>query len=297
MHKTNRITNHSRIFQSAILSISRTKEDEETLLKRKRKFADEANDKQGTTSANAIVEKDTKQTVIEVTKVKADVKEVTTNVKAKVMTEIKTVATTEIKTVISTKVVSEVTSEVKAETEVKTGVIAEDKVEVNTEIVDINNKIDPLKIDFFSFAESHKLWKQKIAESKCPWISGRTKRLKGMLKLHSEIYDFYNFIKPTAKENTLRNRTFDIVTNVVKLINSNWQVKLFGSYPKKIHLPDSDIDLIINTGDNDDTLDIFHQVKDKLIELNCVEFIRIVEARVSIIKALIRETQIYVDIR
>ena len=43
-----------------------------------------------------------------------------------------------------------------------------------------------------------------------PWITKKSlsQKNRGILKLHFEIIEFYNFIKPTKKENEIRIKTF-----------------------------------------------------------------------------------------
>ena len=130
-----------------------------------------------------------------------------------------------------------------------------------------------------------------------PWLTNRTRKMRGMLKLHYEILDFYDFIKPTEEEDELRTRTFDILKNLIDEINPNWKVKMFGSFPNKIHLPDSDIDLIVLTDDESEATRVLKKVAKKLKDSDSVSFINLIDARVPIVKAQIKETGINVDIR
>jgi hypothetical protein len=130
-----------------------------------------------------------------------------------------------------------------------------------------------------------------------PWLTNRTRKMTGMLKLHYEILDFFDFIKPTEEEDELRTRTFDIIKSLIDEINPNWKVKMFGSFPNKIHLPDSDIDLIVLTDDESEAIRVLKKVAKKLKDSDSVSFINLIDARVPIVKAQIKETGINVDIR
>jgi non-canonical poly(A) RNA polymerase PAPD5/7 len=187
--------------------------------------------------------------------------------------------------------------------------------EDNMEIEDINKsptlsdtqrdaareqKAELLAQDFISFPKKAKIEKKITPDEinrKYPWLTKRTKKLKGMLRLDSEIYDFFNFIKPTEEENDIRMRTFNIVREVVKEINPNWKVKKFGSFPTQIHLPDSDVDIIILTEEKIDSTKLLKKIRNKFIDSNCVEYINLIEARVPIIRATMKETKINIDIR
>ena len=74
-----------------------------------------------------------------------------------------------------------------------------------------------------------------------------------MLKLHYEIIDFYNFMAPTDQEDLLKKETVSYFKNLIKNNWPNWKVKTFGSFPNKLHLPDSDIDLVVISEDNSNT--------------------------------------------
>jgi DNA polymerase sigma len=161
-------------------------------------------------------------------------------------------------------------------------------------------KKELLSLDFISFTKPEKVDKPvlpRVYDKNFPWLSRRTRKLKGILKLDSEIHDFYNFIKPTDVENLLREKTFDTIRDVISKINPEWKVKKFGSFPNQIHLPDSDIDLIILTNTNTDPLKILNKISKKLIDSGCIEYINVIQARIPIIRATLKDTKVNVDIR
>lgn len=129
-----------------------------------------------------------------------------------------------------------------------------------------------------------------------PWLQEETMRKRGMVKLHYEILDFWDFLKPTSEEDALRDRTVAVLKQLVKDINPSWRVKKFGSFPNKLHLPDSDIDIVILTESKEvDQLKILKKIADRLTPY--VSFIRVIEARVPIVRATLKETKINLDIR
>jgi predicted nucleotidyltransferase len=132
-----------------------------------------------------------------------------------------------------------------------------------------------------------------------PWISKNSKRLKGMTKLHQEIIDFYEFIRPTPEEDQKRHNTVKVIKNLIQSQWPDWTVKEFGSFPNKIHLPDSDVDILVLTDKetNFDQNKILKKITQKLVEANIVDYIQLINARVPIIKATLKETKINLDIR
>lgn len=132
-----------------------------------------------------------------------------------------------------------------------------------------------------------------------PWIKRKTEKLRGIFKLHQEILDFYEFIKPTAEEDEFRAKTVKIVKNLILAEWPDWTVKEFGSFPNKIHLPDSDVDIIVLTGKESsaDQNKILKKITKILVQADCVDYIQLIGARVPIIKATLKETKINLDIR
>jgi DNA polymerase sigma len=159
-------------------------------------------------------------------------------------------------------------------------------------------KKELLSLDFIAFKKEEKVViKPKIFDKNFPWLSKTTRRLSGILKLDSEISDFYNFIKPTEEENTKRKRTYEIVKSTIQNINPAWKIKKFGSFPNQIHLPDSDVDIIVLTESTEDIMKVFKKIRKRFVDTGCVDYVNIIEARVPIIRATIKETKINIDIR
>ena len=135
-----------------------------------------------------------------------------------------------------------------------------------------------------------------------PWIKPNSKchSLKGMLKLHYEILDFYKFIQLTDTEIKLRNKTFNEIKDVIELNFPNYKCSLYGSFITGLSLPNSDIDILITRKDEEkekinlqkNLLEIYTILKQK----NIFTDLEMINAKVPIITGLYISTKIHVDI-
>ena len=135
-----------------------------------------------------------------------------------------------------------------------------------------------------------------------PWIKPNSKchSLKGMLKLHYEILDFYKFIQLTDTEIKLRNKTFNEIKDIIELNFPNYKCSLYGSFITGLSLPNSDIDILITRKDEEkekinlqkNLLDIYTILKQK----NIFTDLEMINAKVPIITGLYISTKIHVDI-
>ena len=142
-----------------------------------------------------------------------------------------------------------------------------------------------------------------------PWIKPNSKchSLKGMLKLHYEILDFYEFIKLTNNEIKLRNKTYNSINTIIEDNFPNYKCILYGSFTTELSLPNSDIDiLIVEKEESKDKLTELIQEK-KLMEnlqniytilknANIFTNLEMINAKVPIITGLYISTKIHVDI-
>lgn len=143
-----------------------------------------------------------------------------------------------------------------------------------------------------------------------PWIKNKTLEYSGVLKLHHEILDFYQFIKPKEEETQKRH---DTITLLKKLINykwPHWKIKIFGSFPNDLHLPNSDIDVVIFKQESINLKNLYNFANDsnlsdttqlqliyrELLMKSFVSEIRFVNAKVPIIKAVCKQTGVNLDI-
>ncbi|XP_008553783.1 terminal nucleotidyltransferase 4B [Microplitis demolitor] len=130
----------------------------------------------------------------------------------------------------------------------------------------------------------------------CPWRIPNKHYSAGIIGLHEEIVDFYNYMCPTIEEHNLRVR---VVRRIETIIYEQWpesKVEVFGSFRTGLYLPTSDIDLVvIGRWAN---LPLF-TLENKFLEYDIAEpsSIKVLDkASVPIIKLTDKETDIKVDI-
>lgn len=171
---------------------------------------------------------------------------------------------------------------------------------------------DITKLDFISFKKSDdkefempKEFKEDVVHdlvrtplySAYPWVTKRTAEYKGMPKLHFEICDFYEYIKPHPSEFEVRKKSFDMIKNLILKKFNNWRVKSFGSFPNGIFLADSDVDIVVISHRKDDSKKSLEKLYDYLYsQSHLFDFIRKIDAKVPIIKLQLKETKINLDI-
>jgi len=79
----------------------------------------------------------------------------------------------------------------------------------------------------------------------CPWLVRGKRYPKGILGLHEEIEDFFQYMSPTHEEHEVR---LDVVSRIKDVILKIWPhayVHIFGSFHTGLYLPTSDIDLVV----------------------------------------------------
>ncbi|XP_076808412.1 uncharacterized protein LOC143451601 isoform X1 [Clavelina lepadiformis] len=67
----------------------------------------------------------------------------------------------------------------------------------------------------------------------------------GMVGLHDEIEDFYNYIRPTEEEKCMREHVIKSVKDIVLQLWPTAELDVFGSFPTNLYLPTSDIDIVL----------------------------------------------------
>ena len=65
------------------------------------------------------------------------------------------------------------------------------------------------------------------------------------IRLHKEICDFYEFVKPQPFEERVRRDLLKRVCNAMKRFDQDYDVQCFGSFAAGIYLPDADMDLVV----------------------------------------------------
>jgi DNA polymerase sigma len=145
-------------------------------------------------------------------------------------------------------------------------------------------------------------------KKKHPWITKQSLNSQGLLKLHYEIFEFYEYIKPGETETNRMTETYFLFKEMIEKKWPTWNVKLFGSFPIDLHLKDSDIDLVVfkseslnfstdnmtlydSIGEYEQLLVIFYHLYDS----RKWKDIKLIDARVPIIR-VIAENNVKVDI-
>ena len=166
-------------------------------------------------------------------------------------------------------------------------------IKINKISVDKNIKSNKLEkkpkektsVDFIPFTteslmnEEQKQFLAKDKSEEIPWMTDEIKKAYAYHKLHLEIIEFYELIKPTESENLLREQTIKILKTSISEEFPNWKIKAFGSYPVGLHLPDSDIDLVVIVDDINIPEDaIFTKLKILMQKKKLVRYVQIIKA-------------------
>lgn len=93
-------------------------------------------------------------------------------------------------------------------------------------------------------------WQPKPSTETTPWYTRDLSVVADVGKrLHMEICDFYQYVRPQQYENDMR---LDLIQRVQGMLNSRYaqnykgiEVKHFGSFAAGLHLPDADMDLVV----------------------------------------------------
>jgi non-canonical poly(A) RNA polymerase PAPD5/7 len=149
---------------------------------------------------------------------------------------------------------------------------------------------------------------------KYPWLDkSKNKNLFGTLKLHYEIIDFYNFIKPTKAEKENREKIFNKIKKIIQNEYENSKVILYGSCSYGLNLPESDMDILIiineddikknikshnNNNFNNKTKNeiILQNLSNKFLESKNFSYVEVIRARVPIIKCTFKTANLNIDI-
>ena len=142
----------------------------------------------------------------------------------------------------------------------------------------------------------------EINDGKIPWIKDNsdTNKYTGILKLHYEIIDFYNFIKLTKKEENIRYKVFNNVMEVINKHYPNYKGEIFGSFPQGLSLSNSDLDIFLYfkncPNDKKEILKILSNILRILKQSGKFRKIFVISAKVPIIKCLDKNSGIKIDI-
>ncbi|KAI1760651.1 hypothetical protein GGR53DRAFT_508950 [Hypoxylon sp. FL1150] len=90
------------------------------------------------------------------------------------------------------------------------------------------------------------LWKATDGENPCPWaVKDHSAVPSVATRLHMEIMDFYDWVRPRGFEQDVRD---SLVKNLTKLIKKRWPDAMtypFGSYMSGLYLPTGDMDIAV----------------------------------------------------
>lgn len=131
-----------------------------------------------------------------------------------------------------------------------------------------------------------------------PWIKEKYTSSNLNIRLHEEIIDFYNFVKPTEKEQEERQKTVERVINFIKYLDPNAEIYTFGSYATDLQLPGSDIDFCVDINGKND-IKFLGKISNELVrqgisDKNDVDFIS--TAKVPIVRFVDKLTGQHADI-
>ncbi|KAJ0003192.1 hypothetical protein NQD34_008290 [Periophthalmus magnuspinnatus] len=129
------------------------------------------------------------------------------------------------------------------------------------------------------------------------WTPWKTKKYSpGVLGLHEEIMDFYNFMSPRPEEAAMRKEVVNRIERIIKELWPTSDVQIFGSFSTGLYLPTSDIDLVVFGKWERPPL---QELEQALRKHNVAEpfSIKVLDkATVPIIKLTDQETEVKVDI-
>ncbi|XP_028317690.1 terminal nucleotidyltransferase 4A isoform X2 [Gouania willdenowi] len=133
----------------------------------------------------------------------------------------------------------------------------------------------------------------------CPssWTPWKSRQYSpGVLGLHEEVMDFYNFMSPRPEEAAMRKEVVKRIEMIIKELWPTADVQIFGSFSTGLYLPTSDIDLVVFGKWDRPPL---QELEQALRKHNVAEpfSIKVLDkATVPIIKLTDQETEVKVDI-
>ncbi|KOS19879.1 Poly(A) RNA polymerase cid14 [Escovopsis weberi] len=92
-------------------------------------------------------------------------------------------------------------------------------------------------------------WEPKKDEDPCPWATVDHSATNNLaLRLHKEIMDFYDYVKPKKFEQTIRDSLVENLKKAMRRDGRNFasaQAFPFGSFKSGLYLPTADMDLVV----------------------------------------------------
>ncbi|KAJ0109802.1 topoisomerase TRF4 [Diaporthe amygdali] len=90
-------------------------------------------------------------------------------------------------------------------------------------------------------------WRLKKGENNSPWVTVPDSTAQVNVRLHMEISDFYDLVRPREFEDRLRGNLVDDLNRILEK-NSAWRgrkLHAFGSFMSGLYLPTGDMDLVL----------------------------------------------------
>lgn len=134
-------------------------------------------------------------------------------------------------------------------------------------------------------------------EQTAPWLSAATRAISNPnFRLHNEIIDFYNHVKPSEATNSARHKCFLRVKDILEKDIAGSFVGAFGSFATQLYLPNSDVDLVI-INENYSAAELIKLTK-RALKAHAPLFTNIeaVQAKVPVVKFSMEEARIEFDI-
>ncbi|KAL6100179.1 tent4a [Pungitius sinensis] len=129
------------------------------------------------------------------------------------------------------------------------------------------------------------------------WTPWKTRKYNpGVVGLHEEVMDLYNFMSPRPEEAAMRKEVVNRIETIIKELWPTADVQIFGSFSTGLYLPTSDIDLVVFGKWERPPL---QELEQALRKHNVAEpfSIKVLDkATVPIIKLTDQETEVKVDI-
>jgi DNA polymerase sigma len=158
-----------------------------------------------------------------------------------------------------------------------------------------NNNISENNIFIFN-----NIYVNNLPKGRPDWMSEDTEKIEDKkLRFNKEIFEYMNYISPNNKSFSMRQTTVQILKQIITRKRPEWKVHLFGSFRQGTSTIFSDLDfeiIIDNTSSRKRDIDELFYLMKILRSNDFSNNIRLIRARVPILKATCTKTGISVDI-
>jgi predicted nucleotidyltransferase len=87
--------------------------------------------------------------------------------------------------------------------------------------------------------------KTEWANHELPWYHANRRIGSASLRLHNEIVELTQLLRPTREEDAQRMEAHKLLADVVQDVFPGCTLEIFGSFATGLHLPTSDVDCVI----------------------------------------------------